>query len=253
MQAKKHRILEYSFEIIDFIASKPESVQFKEICEHVGLPKSTTHNLVQTLVNLNILSKKGDLNKFTIGLKLFELGNAYLSSNPFYSMAKDVVEAISLKCNETTHFAILDGTDVVYLYKFDSTHALRIFSHVGKKVPAHATAIGKALLSGYTDEEIRQIYANHTLPSLTPNTITSLDTLLEQLREVRRTNVAYEKEESSPYVQCYAVPILNRQNFPIASISISFPIYREENDNQKLINLLLDSKRQLENLLRIYD
>jgi DNA-binding IclR family transcriptional regulator len=253
MPGKNHRLLEQSFEIISFIASKAESVSFKEICDNIELPKSTVHNLVQTLVNLNILEKKDDSGKFIIGLKCFELGNAYLSSNPFYNQAKEIIEAISIKCNETTHFAILNGTDVVYLYKFDSTQPLRIFSHVGKRVPAHATAIGKALLSGYTDQEIRKMYPDPVLPSMTPNTITSVYVLLEQLREIRRTNVAYEKEESSPYVQCYAVPILNRQGFPVAGISISTPIYREENDTKKLVSILLEAKELLNNLLRLYE
>ena len=253
MQAKNHRILEQSFEILNLISSKSKSVSFKEICENIELPKSTIHHLVQTLANLNLLSKNVDSGKFTIGLRCFEIGNAYLSSNPFYAMAKEVIEATSIKCNETTHFAILNGTDVIYLYKFDSTQPLRIFSHVGKRVPAHATAIGKALLSGYDDEKIHQMYPNPVLPSMTPNTITSVEVLLEQLKEIRRTNVAYEKEESSPYIQCFAVPILNKQGFPIAGISISVPLYREENDTQKLINLLLDAKEQLKNILMLYE
>lgn len=253
MNGKNHRLLEQSFEILNLIAAKGEPVSFKEICERIQLPKSTLHNLVQTLSNLNLLSRKEDSNKYTIGLKCFELGNAYLSSNPFYNMAKEVIEAASIKCNETTHFAILNGTDVVYLYKFDSTQPLRIFSHVGKRVPAHATAIGKALLSGYSDDEIRRMYSDPLLPSMTPNTITSVDVLLEQLREIRRTNIAYEKEESSPYIQCYAVPILNKQGFPVAGISISVPVYREENDTQKLVHLLLEAKEQLNNILRLYD
>lgn len=254
MRQKNHRLLENSLKILEFIAQRPEeAVSFKEICDHIDLPKSTVYHLVQTLVNLDFCKKDEETGKFTIGLKSFEVGNAYLSSNPFYVKAREIIEAVSIKCNETTHFAILNGTDVVYLFKFDSSEPLRIFSHVGKRMPAHATAIGKALLSGYDDETIRRLYPGNTLPLVTPNTIKSVDILIEQLKEVRKTGIAYEKEESSPYIQCYAVPITNRQGFPVAGVSMSIPIYREESAIKKLIPLLQEAKKQLESVLRLYE
>lgn len=254
MQQKNHRLLENSLEILELIAQRTDDpISFKEICDHIDLPKSTIYHLVQTLVNLDFCQKDESTGEFTIGLRSFEVGNAYLSSNPFYVKAKEIIEAVSIKCNETTHFAILDGTDVVYLFKFDSSEPLRIFSYVGKRMPAHATAIGKALLSGYDDESIRRLYSGGALPSVTPNTITSVDTLVEQIKEVRKSHVAYEKEESSPYIQCYAVPVANKQGAPVAGISISIPIYREESAVKKLIPLLLEAKKQLESVLRLYE
>lgn len=248
-QNKNHRILESALEIMQFIAEKTEYVGFKEICEAFNMPKSTTYNLLQTMTSMNFLQKNTDNGRYTIGLKCFEVGNAYLALNPFYTRAKEVVESISLTCNETIHFATLDGTEVVYLYKFDSTQPLRIFSHIGKRIPAHATAIGKAILSGLSNEQLIALYPNKKLPVMTENTIFDRDVLFKQLEIIRKEGVAFEREESTPFIQCFGVPILSKQNNPVAGISISLPIMRKLNDKANLIKLLQEGKRELESFL----
>ncbi|MDX9983915.1 IclR family transcriptional regulator [Sphaerochaeta sp.] len=248
-QKKNHRLLEITFDIMKYIAQKDEDVGFKEICETFEIPKSTVHNLLHTMTNMNFLEKNVDTARYTIGLKCFEVGNAYLALNPFYSRAKEVVESISLTCNETTHFAILDGNEVVYLYKFDSMQPLRIFSHIGKRIPAHATAIGKAILSGLTREQLLALYPETTLPAMTNNTITDRNILLEQLELIRKDGVSFECEESTPFIQCFGVPIFSKQNKPIAGMSISLPVIRGEKNKEEFIRLLREGKRELEAML----
>lgn len=253
MQDKNHRLLQTALEILNYVADSTDPVSFKAITERFSLPKSTVHNLVQTMNNLHYLEKNQDSGKFSVGIRCFQSGNAYRKMRPFQVKAGEIVEKLSQACNETTHFAVLQNTDVIYIYKYDSTHSIRVYSEVGKKVPAHATAIGKALLAGYSDDEIRALYPSGELPALTAHSITSVDILVEQLHEVRRTSVAYEFEESSPYVKCIAVPIMNRNRFPIAGLSLALPIYREETNTQNLIHLLLKAKSELEELYALYE
>lgn len=253
MQEKNHRLLQVSLEILTTIADSGEQVSFKEITTWFSLPKSTLHNLVQTLCNTGYLEKNEETGKYAIGISCFQTGMAFRKANPFKKQARKIVENVSLSCNETTHFAVLERTDVVYIYKYDSTQSIRVYSEVGRKVPAHATAIGKALLSGYTDDQVRALYPSEELPALTAHSITSLDILLEQLREIRRNSIAFEHEESSPYVKCIAVPVLNSKGFPAAALSLALPIYREDANTQKLIQLLMDAKKELEQLYALYE
>lgn len=246
MIQKNHRLLQSALEIMEYISKQPKGVSFKEICTITDLPKSSTHNLVQTMCNLDFLQKKENYNEYRIGLKCFEVGNAYLSTNPFYSIAKEIVENVSVRCNQTSHFGILNGHDTIYLYKFDSNQPLRIASHTGKRIPAHATAIGKALLSGLSREQLLELYKDYPLQPMTEHTITSLEQLIIQIEEVRRTKTAYESEESSPYVRCIAVPIQNRIGNVIAAISVSFPIYQTELNADTFCTILFDAKHQLE-------
>lgn len=253
MEQKNHRLLQCALEILQYISVQPKGVSFKEICTITDLPKSSVHNLVQTMCNMDFLQKKENYNSYRIGLKCFEVGNAYLSTNPFYATARDIVESLSAHCNQTAHFGILNGHDTIYLYKFDSNQPLRIVSHIGKRIPAHATAIGKALLSGYSKSELSDLYKDYKLKPMTEHTITSFDALEAQIEEIRKTKIAYESEESSPYIRCMAVPIQNKEGIVIAAISISFPIYQDDLCTTVFRKALLDAKQQLETALMTYD
>lgn len=246
---QNHRMLQLSLEILQYVSSAGKAITFTEICSHFAIPKSTTHNLLHTMTSMNYLQKDTENGRYSIGLKCFEVGNAYLATNPFYTRAKEIVESISLTCNETTHFAILDGSDVVYLYKFDSMQPLRVFSHIGKRVPAHATAIGKAILSGLGKNDLLALYPEEELPMMTPHTISARTQLFKQLDEIKIAGVAFEKEESTPFVQCIGVPIFTKQHSPIAGMSISIPILRASDDMHYLVDLLVEGKKQLESLL----
>lgn len=117
-----------------------------------------------------------------------------------------MVKQAAYGCGETCHFAVLDGKDALYLFKEESPEPIRMISSAGKRIPAYSTAIGKALLSRYTDEEIRKMYSDG-LKKLTENTITDMDELLSQIRKIRVDKMAYETEESSHNITCIAVPI----------------------------------------------
>ncbi|MDR2553765.1 MAG: IclR family transcriptional regulator [Treponema sp.] len=252
MSNKGHRLLQNALEILDYTADSPNPVLFREIQEMFDLPRSTIYNLLQTLLLTGYL-EKDSAGRYSVGIRCFRTGSAFRVSNPFERRAKEIVEKINTACKETTHFAVLQGTDVVYVYKFDSVHALRIYSQVGKAIPAHTTAIGKAMLSGYSDEELRSFYGETKLASLTPRSITSFKLLLEQLNEIRRTSIAYEQEESTPNVKCVAVPVLNSVKIPVAGISVAFPVYYENKEVEKVIPLLLEAKEKLEALYVLYE
>ncbi len=248
IKRQNHRILNLSLDILRYISTKPKGASFKNVCDYFKIPKSTAHNLISTLHAETFLEKNNENGLYTIGLGCFEIGNAYLAFNPFFTRAKEIVESISLTCNETTHFAVLDGNEVVYLYKFDSMQPLRIFSHIGKRVPAHATAIGKAILSGLTDEQLMEIYPNETLPSMTEKTITSRTELFKQLEQIRIEGVAFECEESTPLVQCFGVPIFSSGQSPIAAMSIAIPVIRGTENIDFFVSLLKEGKKSLESL-----
>ena len=95
---------------------------------------------------------------------------------------------------------------------------------MGTRLPANATAVGKALLSGLTNEEVRALYAGG-LPRLTEQTITDVETLLAQLEAVRRGELAMEREESTDQLACWAAP-LRRKGTVFAALSISVPLVR---------------------------
>ncbi len=226
MEHKNHRMLEKALDILEFAANSPEGAGLAEISEKLGIPKSSAHILLGTLADRGYLQKKSD-GVFSVGIKAFEVGSKFVDGNDFYFYSRQVLEELVNAVDETAHAAVLDGTDVVYLNKFECRHAVRMVSSVGKRIPAHATAIGKALLALKTDEEIRALYQGRVMEKLTENTITDLEELLAQLDEVRRTGFAIEKEESTFGVECIAVATSNRAGSVSMGISVSIPLLRQ--------------------------
>src|SRR3984893_9961089 len=141
------------------------------------LPRSTVHELVHTLVQLGALAPAvNGIGRFTLGLLLHELGSAYLSEGDLAREGQRVAEIVAEACGETVHFAALDGGEVVYVGKVGTIRAGRMVPAVGRRVPAHCAAVGKALLSGLSDDELAARFggADVSLPAMTPHSISNL-------------------------------------------------------------------------------
>ena len=146
---------------------------------------------------------------------------------------------------------ILSGTNVHYLLKEDANTVISIISGVGKRLPASVTALGKALLSGKTDEEIRAMYQSYTFVPYTEHSILHIDALLAAVQDVRSTGVAYEIEESTADICCVAVP-LTENGCVKAAISVTVPKFRYSKEKeQQIAALLLSKKRLIEEICRI--
>lgn len=246
---KRHRILEKSLLIIEYV-SQHNGVSLTELSEFAELSKSSAHALVHTMADMNYLSREERTGLYYIGLKSFEVGSRYVENNDIYRAAKEVLEGVSEASRETAHLAVLDGTDVVYICKHDSNQAIRMISYTGKRVPAHATAIGKALLTDYTNEELCRLYEGRNMERLTEHTITELDVLISQINQARMVGTAFEREESTAGVQCVAVPIHNREGKVVMAMSVSVPIFRSDDTMQPHIDNLRQGKQRMELMLR---
>jgi DNA-binding IclR family transcriptional regulator len=205
-----------------------------EISEHLALPRTTVHELVTTLVDRSYLvAVPGRPTRYRLGLRLFQLGGLFAESLDLTREARAVAEQVAGECDETVHVAVLDGTDVVYVAKADSTHPVRMVSAVGRRLPAHCTAVGKTLLAALPPATVDDRYAGTgALAGLTPNSITSRARLRDHLAEVRSRGLAYDDCESNDDVRCVAAPVRDHRGVVVAALSISVPTLRW-NDERK--------------------
>jgi DNA-binding IclR family transcriptional regulator len=120
---------------------------------------------------------------------------------------------------------ILDGADVVYVCKVDSTQSVRMVSRMGGRVPASCTAVGKALLAYLPDAERKRLFKKG-LAKLTPKSITEPHVLANVLDEIRASGLAFESGESNPDVSCVAAPVRDHSGEVVAAMSISVPDMR---------------------------
>ena len=179
------------------------------------------------------------------------MGMIYLQNNGVYDEIFGLMRHIVKECSESCNYAKLSDGDVLCLMKVDSPEAIRMFSAPGRRMPAYSTALGKALLSDMSRDQIRSLYPNG-LQAITKNTVTDMDKLFKQLMEVRQTGIATEWEENIEMIRCFAVPI--RYNGAItAASSVAIPTFRCSDEKaNKIKGLLIAARPKIVSLLETY-
>lgn len=229
-------------------ASPGPGLALSDIASDLNVPKSSLLPLLHTLRGENLLAMDEETQRYRIGFELYALGQAYLEANSAPLDIRVIMAEIVANCGEACYFGSLSGNDVVYELAVESPQPIRMVASVGKRLPAHSTAIGKALLSGKSGEELRALYP-HGLVSVTPNTIVSLPVLQKQLSQVTVTGLAFETEESTPHISCVAVPLAAGDRI-LAAVSVATPVFRFTSEKRTtIIQLLQEAKPRLERIV----
>jgi DNA-binding IclR family transcriptional regulator len=211
------------FTILDAFADRNGSLKAAEIVRRTGLPKTTVHRIIGDLVNVGVLESVGA--EFSLGLHLFELGSLVPPNRRLREAALPFMEDLYEAIHEITHLGILAGSDVLYLVRISGHDPVPVPTRDGARMPAHATALGKALLAVSPQAVVRRALAR-PLVAFTANTITDPDVLLQQLAEAARSGVAFDYEEAFPGVVCVAAPITMPGRPSRAAISVTGPSHR---------------------------
>lgn len=246
-----HRTTGRILDILELIASTPNTHTLSAISQILNVPKSSISPILQELVSRGYLCLSME-QKYSIGLSLYDIGSGFLKQFNFLEEVEKYLINMTNVCNEASHFSVLSGGDVLYLKKVNSPEPIRMVSFIGNKLPAYSTALGKSLLLDYSLEQLHQLYPDG-LTKITPNTITDFNILSRQLNEGREKGYTYEIEESNQYIRCIAVPI-RKENHVVAAISIATPIFRYTNETAQLSKkLLFDAKKKIEYLINRID
>ncbi|MFT4286499.1 IclR family transcriptional regulator [Nocardioides sp.] len=228
-------------QILDLLTERPDGLTLVEIHTIMGIPKSSAYGLLQTMVQRGFLTQEAETRRFRVGIRLWQAGRSYLSVASIEQVALPYMRAVRDRLNETVQLAVLDGTDNVYIGKVDPDQQLRLASHVGARLPAYATGIGKALLSRLSDEEVRRRFDDVEFVAYTPRTLSGLGELLTQLAEVRERGYAVDNGEYTDGVYCVAFPLRDGKDRLHAAVSVSIPEVRK---TPPLIAATVESLRQ---------
>lgn len=213
-----------AFDILELFLAHDGPLSASEIAKLTGLPRTSVHELVHTLLRGSYLVAADEANtrRFKLGPALLSLGYRYQTDLDIAREGQIVAQRISGICGETVHVATLEGDQVLYVAKVDSTRSVRMVSRVGGRLPAHVTGVGKVLLAGLSDAELERVLPDEgPLIGLTPNSITDPDVLREELARVRAEGVAFEFRESNDHVGCVAAPVRDHSGKTVAGMSIS--------------------------------
>jgi len=203
--------------------NKPKSV--KEIVSILSLSKSTVFGLINTLANLGYLSQDPETLKYSLGLKILSLGNSASGSNLLAKTANPHLTKLSFRFQETCLLAIEEAGFVVYIDKTESPGSIAIRTRIGTKKELYCTGVGKCFLAYMQKSTAENILSLGTEPK-TPNTITEIHKIWEELAIIRSQGYAFDNEEFELGINCLAVPVFNRNKDIIASICLTGPTGR---------------------------
>jgi IclR family transcriptional regulator, KDG regulon repressor len=217
-----------ALDILELFLDSDGTLSAPEITRRLQLPRTTVHELVTTLTARHYLEQSADQpGRYRLGVRGYQLGSRYAEQLDLAAEGQQVARSVADTCDETVHVAILEGPDVIYIAKVDSTHAVRMVSAAGRRLPAHCTSVGKMLLASLPGEELEAtLRGSGPLTAMTPNSITSPDRLRTALAEIRERGVAVEQQESNPDVSCVAAPVRDSGGQVVAALSISVPMSR---------------------------
>ena len=206
--------------LAEFTADEP-TLRVSEIARRAGLAKSVTSRIVSALVDEDFLERADQ--GVRVGIRLFELGELAQRSKELRQLALSAMADLRQATGLTVQLSVLQGTDQVYVEILQGRGAqLDIRSRIGGRVPAYATAGGKAVLANSSEEVVERALALD-LTALGPRTITDPAALRRQLARVRAEGIAYESQESNGGITCAASAILRADGTPIAAISVTGP------------------------------
>ncbi|MDR3052117.1 MAG: IclR family transcriptional regulator [Oscillospiraceae bacterium] len=246
-----NRSLARGLDILALLSETPRGLALHEIARALRLPKSSAFNLIHTLLEKQFLRYDADTAHYALSLRMFELGASARLHISAESVIRRYMREISTACNETVHCGVLDGMDVVYVDKVESTRSIRMSSRIGMRLPLYCTAMGRAMLATLPDDAVRARLAGQRFQSLTPRTISDMDALLRELAAVRAQGYASESEETNENVCCVGVAIRGRDGDAQYAISVSMPTFRAEEAPRTLaIQQLLRAQRKIEQFLR---
>jgi IclR family transcriptional regulator, KDG regulon repressor len=208
--------------ILDALSDGVGRLGITELSAALKVPKSTVHRLIATLESAGYVAFDPATEKYSLGSRAARLGEQINHQSPLFVLGAPMLEQLTREVHETSHLAVLQGRDVVYISREDSKEPVRISFGMGHRAPAHCTALGKVFLAGLSDREIVMLYrSKKKLEKFTPNTISSIDKLLSEIAVVRREGIGYDNEEYMTGLGCIAAPIRDFSSRVVAAMSLS--------------------------------
>jgi len=237
--------VERALTMLETVALEPEGLSNAEISRKLNIPKSSASYILRTLEKQGYLNRKPETGKYHIGLKILSLGRGALTGLDVREVALPIMRRLMRKTEITCHLAILDGPVAVYIEKVEPEGFIKMDTWVGRRMPVHATSVGKALIAHIPQERIEEIVAERGMEKRTAKTITTLPRLLKELEKVRAQGYAVDDEENNMGARCLGAPIFNQDGVVEASFGLSGTIHQVNSQTiPRIVEALKEAARQ---------
>lgn len=210
--------------VLDLLGDGVE-LRVTDVAASLGIANATAHRVLTSLKGHGYLRQPPGSTRYVAGPAVLRLARRISFERTLRTIATPHLQALCRSVRETVNLQILVGADVLFIVSAEDQHRLRVAQRGGTRGPAHANAGGKVLLSSLADDEVRRLTGDR-LEGLTPHTITDIDQLLAELREVRRQGHGMNTGETDEGVRAVAVPVTDSSGDSLAALSLAAPEMR---------------------------
>lgn len=207
--------------VIGAFSQQRRHMTIAQASQKTGIPRAAVRRCLYTLTQLGYVTADDGRN-FSLRPKILALGHTYLSSEPLVTSAQPLLDRISNTLLESCSMAVLDGDDMLYVVRSSSTtRIMSIDLHIGSRLPAYCTSMGRVLLAGLPSGELDTFLARVDLRPLTPHTIVSSSKLKQVLEDIRSRGYALVDQELELGLRSIAVPVKGVAGQVLAALNIS--------------------------------
>lgn len=212
--------LERGLKILEILGEASMPLSLTEVAKRTRLTKTTIQRFLHTLFAIGYVTRDEN-KKYSLTPKVLSLGFNFLNKSALTKLVRPHIDDLSLALEKTINLAVLDGFEVVYLYRKEVRRFLKYDLGPGSRLPAYCTAAGKILLAGLPDDNLLKILEINDLNPITPKTITSKERLWEEIEKTRKRGYSICDRELSMDLYSMAFPLLDKEGKTIAAINIT--------------------------------
>jgi DNA-binding IclR family transcriptional regulator len=234
-----------ALDVLEFLRKQGET-SLSTVAAELGMSKSTAYRHLRTLEEREYVVESDA--GFRLGLRFLDFGEFTRQCRPEYRLAQEKVVELADQIDERVQFMVEEHGRAVYVYQQSGRHGVEADTYPGKRVPIHASAAGLAILSELPGEVVDRIVARHGLPDLTPKTITTRETLGEEIQKTRERGYSINDQGIIEGLRAIGAPVTDPDGQIIGGLSISGPIHRiqDERLEEQIPSLLLGATNELE-------
>ncbi len=246
--AERDRVgsLERGLAVIEILAAHPDGMTLTEMAEAAGLTRAGARRFLLTLAATGYAAQAG--RRFSLSPKLISVARAWLAGSSLWTYAEPFMREVAMALNESCSAAVLSGTDVVYVARIPGRHILSVALHVGTRLPAYCTSMGRILLAGLPPKERDALLTASDIRALTPKTITDGAPLRKAIDDADSKGYVIVDEELELGLRSIAVPLRDRSGAVVAAINVSTQSARMSVDEMRrdFLPLLMNAAARIE-------
>ena len=206
--------------VIQAFTPQVPQMTISQLSQRTGLSRAAVRRCLYTLCKLGFAGAD-EAQRYSLRPKMLTLANTYTASSTLANAAQPILERMSAQLGESFSVATLDGEDIVYIARTTVTRVMSVDLHIGSRLPAFCTSMGRVLLAYLPQDQLEQYFVRVHMTQFTPKTITSPDKLRLALRNVRRNGYALCDQEYEVGLRSIAVPVQAPNGRVVATVNLS--------------------------------